>query len=57
MPREFMPHSDNRYYGETMFCCIIALLDIAEKHEWEERLLSDVLKNWPMPNEPVLSEN
>lgn len=57
MPREFMPHSDSRDYGETMFCGVIAILDIAEKYGWEERLLSNALGNWPMPNEPILSEN
>ncbi len=57
MPQEFVPHHSALYPREKMFQSIEAICNIAEKYNWEERLLSNVLSNWAMPNEPILSEN
>ena len=57
MPQEYIPRHEYVTSTSKTFEVLIELLDIAEKNNWSERLLSDVLKNWGMPNEPLLSEN
>ena len=57
MQKEFIPRDEYVTSTSKTFEALIELLDIAEKNNWSERTLSGVLKNWGMPNEPILSEN
>lgn len=57
MPREFIPRSEYVIPGQKMFSIIQIILDMADKWNWSEKTLANVLGNWEMPNEPILSEN
>jgi hypothetical protein len=57
MPQEYIPRVEYIITGSKQFEAIMALFKLAEERNWPERIVSNVLKNWDMPNEPILSEN
>lgn len=57
MPPEFFPRNEVVIYQPKIFSWINTFLDYAEKFNLPEQLISEVLGDWPMPNDPVRSEN
>lgn len=57
MPQEFFPRNEVVIYQPKIFSWLNTFLDYAEKFNLSEQLVSEVLGDWPMPNDPVRSEN
>lgn len=56
MPQEYIPHND-QIVDSKNFRSLIAYLNFAERFNIPEEKISEILEVWPMPNDPIRSEN